>query len=503
MMALGRNARSALGLAALFVAVRLIVLALGQRFDADNLASWMQIADLALLREHLWRTLWYLHSQPPLFNLIVGLALRAGPAGFPWVMGAIYAIVTLGGILAVHALLRELTGRPRLALVVAAWLCVSPAVLLFSQKLYYDGLVPWLLCMALWGVHAGLTRRSPGWLLFGFAMLAATILLRSMIHPVLFVAMLVIALLAGAGQRRRVLLAAALPGAMIGAVMLKNLVIFGSTALSSWAPLNVDHTTVDRLPLATRVAMIREGKLSRFAVVDGFSPPPVYLAMLPPIAPTGEPSLDNLRKSTGQDNWNHILYTKIGGARARDAIVGLMADPAGFAGVLATSLYHFNRPPSEFKGLERNRAVIAPWERLGNAIVGLQPAAWLGRIDDPARNTAPLLQVSLTELVALLLYTGFALSVGARLIALLRARALSAMPVTLASEAALLLFGGWVVVISSSFDVWENNRARFDIGPVLLIGALICAVRLLDRWRARDRLADAVAMAPVNAPGAC
>ncbi len=50
------GARSALILAALFVAVRLIVLALGQRFDADNLTSWMQIADLALLREHLWRT---------------------------------------------------------------------------------------------------------------------------------------------------------------------------------------------------------------------------------------------------------------------------------------------------------------------------------------------------------------------------------------------------------------------------------------------------------------
>ncbi len=69
------GARSALILAALFVAVRLIVLALGQRFDADNLTSWMQIADLALLREHLWRTLWYLHSQPPLFNLMIGLAL--------------------------------------------------------------------------------------------------------------------------------------------------------------------------------------------------------------------------------------------------------------------------------------------------------------------------------------------------------------------------------------------------------------------------------------------
>ncbi|QKR99339.1 hypothetical protein F9288_06565 [Sphingomonas sp. CL5.1] len=479
------GARSALILAAWFVAVRLAVLALGQRFDADNLTSWMQIADLALLREHLWRTLWYLHSQPPLFNLMIGLALRAGPAAFPWIVGTIYALVTLGGILAVHALLRDMTGRPRLAFVVAAWLCVSPAVLLFSQKLYYDGLVPWLLCMALWGLHAGLTRRSTGWLAFGFAMLAVTTLLRSMIHPVLFVALLAIVLLAAAGMRRRVLFAAALPAAAIGAVMLKNLVIFGSTALSSWAPLNVDHTTVDRLPLATREAMIREGKLSRFAVVQGFSPPPVYLAMLPPIPPTGEPSLDNLRKSTGEDNWNHILYTKIGAARTRDALVGLAADPVGFVGVLATSLYHFNRPPSEFKGLERNRAVIAPWERIGNAVVGLQPAAWLGRIDDPRRTTAPLLQVSLTELAVFPLYVGFGITVAARLLALLRARALTAMPPALASDAANLLLGGWVIVISSSFDVWENNRARFDIGPVLLIGALVFAARLLERRKER------------------
>ena len=207
--------------------------------------------------------------------------------------------------------------------------------------------------------------------------------------------------------------------------------------------------------------------------------------MLPPIPPTGEPSLDNLRKSTGEDNWNHILYTKIGAARTHDALVGLAADPAGFVGVLATSLYHFNRPPSEFKGLERNRAVIAPWERIGNAVVGLQPAAWLGRIDDPRRTTSPPLQVSLTELAVFLLYVGFGITVAVRLLALLRGRALTAMTPALASDAANLLLGGWVIVISSSFDVWENNRARFDIGPVLLIGALVFAARLLERRRER------------------
>ena len=481
----GWRARPGLALVGVFVAVRLLVLAMGQRFDADNLTSWMQIADVALLRDDLWRTLWYLHSQPPLFNLMVGLSLRAGPEAFPWLIAGIYAAMTLGGILAVHALLRDLTGRPHLALIVGMWLCVSPAVLLFSQKLYYDGLVPWLLCMALWGLHAGLSRRSAGWLVFGFTMLATTTLLRSMIHPILFVAILAIVLVAASGMRGRVIAAALFPGAAIVAVMVKNLLLFGSATLCSWAPLNLDHTTVDRLPLAIREAMIREGKLSRFAVVDGFSPPTVYLKMLPPIPPTGEPSLDALRKSTGEDNWNHILYTRIGRERAGDALAGLMANPVGFLRVLGTSLYHFNRPPSEFKGLERNRAVIAAWERFGNAVVGLQPAAWFGGTADPNRPQAPLLQVSGTEVVVLLLFMAFGAEACVRLFSRLRAGA-SPDPF-LATEAMILLLGGWVIAVSSSFDVWENNRARFDIGPVLLIGALMFATRLVDRRLAWGR----------------
>ncbi len=491
----GWQARPGLALAGLFVAVRLLVLVMGQRFDADNLTSWMQIADIALLRDHLWRTLWYLHSQPPLFNLMIGLALRAGPEGFPWLMEGLYAAVALGGILAVHALLRDLTSRPRLALIVGAWLCISPAVLLFSQKLYYDGLVPWLLCMALWGLHAGLSRRSTGWLVFGFAILAATTLLRSMIHPILFVVILVIALLAASGMRGRVIAAALLPGAAIVAVMLKNLLLFGSSTLSSWAPLNLNHTTVDRLPLATREAMIRKGELSRFAVVKGFSPPTVYLRMLSPIPPTGEPSLDAVRKSTGEDNWNHILYTRIGRERAHDALAGLAANPVGFVKVLGTSLYHFNRPPSEFKGLERNRVMIGVWERFGNAVVGLQPAAWFGATLDPDRPMAPLLQISGTEVIVLLLFIAFGGAVCARLFSLVRGGA-SPGP-SFATETMTLLLGGWVIAVSSSFDVWENNRARFDIGPVLLIGALMFAVHLADRRLARGRttVGDTIAAA--------
>ena len=477
----------------LFVAVRLLVLAAGQRFDADNLTTWMQIADVALLRDDLARTLWFLHSQPPLFNLIVGLAVKAGPAAFPWLMEIGYAAVTLGGILALHALVRDLTGRPRLAVAVAIGMCVAPSVLLYAQKLYYDGLVPWMLCIALWGLHGGLRRGSFARLLGGFAMLAAVVLLRSMIHPILFVA--VTAAYAGLarGRHRRVMAAALLPAAAIGALMAKNLLLFGMAGFSSWAPLNLDHTTVDRLPPPLRARMIADGRLSPLSVIDGLSPPDAYLRLLPPIAPTGEPSLDAVRKSTGDYNWNHIVYTRLGDARTKDAIAALKADPASFAKVLATSAYHFHRPASEFKGLERNLAVIAPWDRAWNAVVGLQPVAWAGGSLDTARPRSALLQISYTKLLASLGFAAEGVMVALALLAALRTRRWP--DPRLATEAAIVMIGGFVFVVSSSFDVWENNRASFDVAPIMLLGALLALLRL-QRRRARARRRASIRTTP-------
>jgi len=471
-------------IAAFYLLVRLLGLAVGMRFDADNLTSWMQIADVDLLRHHLWRTLWYLHSQPPLFNLLIGLALRLGDTGFLWAMWLLFAGVTLGGILAVHALVRDLAGRPGWALAAAAWLCVSPAVLLFSQKLYYDGLVPWLVAMAVWGLHAGATRRSAGWMAFGFAMLVATVLLRSMIHPVVFAAVVAIYVAASAGQRVRVLAAAALPAALLAAVMLKNLAVFGTTALSSWPALNLVGQMVDQMPVAQRDAMIRRGELSHYAVLPGFAYPDQYLKLVPPTPPTGEPSLDDLRKSTGEANWNHRLFLQLAEPRMRDAMAGLAAAPGPFAAITVHAVYHFHRPPSEFKGLDVNRRRIAGWDRLANATVGLQPAAWAGAADDPARTQAPAMQLSLAALAQSLAFGGFVLLVAARLLAVLRARRWPSP--TDATLTVTAMLGGFVILVSNLADVWENNRAHYDIGSVMLVGALVFAARLRDRRHPRS-----------------
>src|SRR5438477_6896176 len=84
-----------------FAISRVIYFWLGVRFDMTPLASFDQILDPLLLRERLAESLWYLHSQPPAFNLYLGLVLKSC-AGFE--ATAFHVAAMLIGLLAAIAL---------------------------------------------------------------------------------------------------------------------------------------------------------------------------------------------------------------------------------------------------------------------------------------------------------------------------------------------------------------------------------------------------------------
>ncbi|HEY3593411.1 MAG TPA: hypothetical protein VGL13_06040, partial [Polyangiaceae bacterium] len=61
-------------LAIVFVASRLVLLALGLRFELD--VRWMFLADTAALRDHLFQSILYFHAYPPGMNVLTGLLLK-------------------------------------------------------------------------------------------------------------------------------------------------------------------------------------------------------------------------------------------------------------------------------------------------------------------------------------------------------------------------------------------------------------------------------------------
>ena len=66
-------------LLALFAISRTAYYLLGVRFDARGLTVLFQLLDPELLRHNLLQSLFYLHMQPPGYNLFVGVILKLFP----------------------------------------------------------------------------------------------------------------------------------------------------------------------------------------------------------------------------------------------------------------------------------------------------------------------------------------------------------------------------------------------------------------------------------------
>ena len=131
-----------------FVVSRMGYYLAGVRFDADPLGRFWQFIDPELLRDRLFESLLYLHAQPPLFNLYLGVVIKLFPEHASVAFAASY--LALGVTLAVTLyLLMAWMGVERLlAAALTLLFVVGPATVLYENWLFYTYPVTVLLCGA-------------------------------------------------------------------------------------------------------------------------------------------------------------------------------------------------------------------------------------------------------------------------------------------------------------------------------------------------------------------
>ncbi len=175
---------------------------LGIRFASETLGTLYQYLDPAILEFDLGRSLFYLHAQPPLFNLALGLLLKLFPASF-----ALASSLLMSGV--AFALLSRWSGsfcasglRSWIAGAVVLAFALSPNFLVYANWLFYT--LPVALMLVAGGValalYADSGRKLP---LAAFAGLAfAVMMTRSTFHPLWLIAV-VLALSPFLERRRR------------------------------------------------------------------------------------------------------------------------------------------------------------------------------------------------------------------------------------------------------------------------------------------------------------
>ncbi len=433
-----------LALLALFTLTRLLARTVfGLRFDADVFRYW-QVLDPGLLRDDLLRSLLYLHAQPPLFNLFLGLGLKLGGRHAPLLFDAVFLLFGWLGLLGIYTLLREL-GAPRAAACAAAALqTFSTTWLAYESWLFYTlptaVLLTWC-CVWLARAARGVWRAA--WL---FPLLVTAVaFLRSTYHLVWVVAAL--ALLLSASWNDRALRRAAWRASSVSVLLVlglyaKNTWLVGSFGSSSWLGMSLARLTTDRLDDRTRALWIRQRQLDPVAAVPAFSPLsdyPVERRAVPPGTPD-HPALVAPSKTDGSPNFNHVAYVAIGRALAREALRVVRRRPELCLSGLREAFATWLKPPNEYDLLVARLRNVEGWDRLHSRLV-----LWSREGPEGGGPCLVLLLLAVLTAAALLSCPGAARR---------RTLLLTALP---------LLTIGLNLAVGCLLESDENNRFRVEV----------------------------------------
>jgi hypothetical protein len=356
----------------LFFAVSRVVYTAGLdvQFNATTIRNYWQIIDPVLLRGRLAESIFYLHGQPPLFNLFIGIVLKLWPNAYAAVFHAAYIVIGAAFAVSLLALQRRMRVDPRVALALTVLFVVAPATVKYENWLFYTYPVAALLCAAALFLHRHLDSGSPTDGLAFYALLAAVVLTRG-IYPVAWFALVAAAVALTAPHLRRITLrAAAAPLALLLLFSLKQLIVFGTLgAGSAFMGPNLATRIRKQADPELVAELVREKRISGALRLPQFRKISLYYKHIGTPKPTGIPLLDTELKSTGAVNTNHIGYLAVSRIQMRDVVYMITHYPmlyvksfAGTGGYFrpsgddALASYQHNEP--------RMRAVSDAWDVL-------------------------------------------------------------------------------------------------------------------------------------------
>jgi hypothetical protein len=462
------------------------LLANGRGVSSDDLKLNWQLIDLRVLADDPIRSIWYLHTQPPGYNVLVGAIAWLGPplAGTTFV---VYMASLLGVGLLLQALLMRWGLGPLGAGGIAAVAVLNPNLLATVPIASYETVVALQVIAALYSVQRYLDTRAPRWLLAASALVTAGAMTRSLLNPLWVFGLLALVLVARPVRWRVAAAALAIPLVAIGGWMLKNQVLFDVPTTSSWlgfnmqrgvvAPMNRDHARADLAegaisPLATKTPWLM--------LDSGY---PDWYAHCRPAH--DHPATSWLRKQPFRTmpvpNFNHECYLPLYHQAQADAFTLMRRHPASYLGDRGPALAMSYRI-SEIGLPEHDTWLDNVYESvMVRVVVEIDSSDW----NVPLLSTGKFpITVSLT-LVALSVFVLWRGGLAAWRLARAGWRDRAAWP---AREVVWLLvtWTGLVVIAGGDLiEFGENTRFRSTLDPLFIALPLAAAVQAIGGWRSR------------------
>lgn len=310
--------------------------------SGGELASSWQVLDLRTLEDDPLGSLWYLHTQPPVHNVVVGTAVWA-PTPTVGTLFVLYVATLLATGLLLHALLVRWGLGPVAAGAVAAVAMANPSLLGTIHIASYEVPVAMLVVGSLWAGQRYLDEPGMRWLLVTSGFLTAGALTRSLLHPLWVLGVLGVLLVARPATRRQAAAALALPLVLIGGWALKNEVVFGSPALSSWSGFNLQRGVVATMDRDDVRDAVDDGTVSPLALEYPWLGLDAYEGVAEPCEPDHDhPAVSRPEKERFRGvriaNFNHECYRPLYRQAQQDAVALVRRDPGRYVSTRGAAL---------------------------------------------------------------------------------------------------------------------------------------------------------------------
>jgi hypothetical protein len=295
-----RVGATAINTAAIWSAVYGLIWATGQGFSTNFLMYGWQIVPYPTLSSHPLSSIWYLHIQPPLWNLLLGSVGRWSPLSTALSLQLLSLV--LGALLAgfLGSLLVRVGVAHRCAVVLALFATLNPPVLRLAFDAQYELAVALGIVVVLWGVAAPMSTRPAHRFVVVSIVATSIVMTRSLYHPVWLALLLGPMVVAARRQVTRRALSAIvmIPVITVGGWMLKNEILFGQASLSTWTGMNLQKSVSTMFTDDELQQIADAGHISLVTVVGPFQPYANYASAVPPCSPIHLDPAVSLQQST-------------------------------------------------------------------------------------------------------------------------------------------------------------------------------------------------------------
>jgi len=476
---------------AAFCLSRIVYYYAGICFDTSGLSWYWQYIDTHLLKNNLAQSLYYLHNQPPLFNLLLGFVLKLFPNYEELALNFIYLFLGLGFATVLFLLMINLAVHPKISAVLTILFIVSPPCILYENWFFYTYPVAVLLCLSALCLNLYLKTTKIRYAFAFSTFLACISLTRSMFHILWLLIALMILFLHNKPNWKRIVWAISLPVFLVIFWYAKNLYVFGNFSSSTWLGMSLAKITSQQLSQNHRERLIEQDKISRVSLVKPFSGLQEYQGLYPESIFCRDTSIIDIpvlyqkEKTGGHPNFNHLAYIDISKQYLADAFYVLKNHPKPYLRSLSFSFSCFFLPASDHLHLAHNRSHITGLNRIFGIICNgrmlRDSTGEIIRFRREGRYGRILLNIGLFLLIGIPILTiyGFSLLVTS----FKRRNGDKTFSLTLLF---ILLNIMYVGLVGNFLEFGENNRFRFLIDPFLLVILGLFLDQLIKKYRQRD-----------------